>query len=95
MLRRPLWLRGLVDRLLPVLPPWGGGRCFKRSLTLLDLWSRCDLNPDFYMGVKAGEDKPEGHAWLAADGLPPSEKDEEYDVIYHHCFGGEYGSLKS
>jgi len=80
-LRNPMWLRGLVDRLLPVLPPAGGGRCLKRSLMLLDLWSRCALEPRFFIGVKPGFSRPEGHAWLEAEGLPPTESDRSYTTV--------------
>src|SRR5581483_5084651 len=37
---RPEWILASLDRLLPWLPPRRYGRCLKRSLLLLDLWSR-------------------------------------------------------
>ena len=53
-LRRPRWLAGLTDRLLPFLPPLGYGPCMKRSLLLLDLWGRCGLEPRFHLGIQTG-----------------------------------------
>jgi hypothetical protein len=64
-LARPAWLDGAAARLLPWLPPYGYGPCLKRSLVLLDLWSRCGLEPRFHLGVRRpGEDPLEGHAWV-------------------------------
>jgi hypothetical protein len=65
----------LVERLLPLLPPYGAGRCVKRSLLLLDLWSRAGLAPRLHLGVfsssaarAAGESPSDGerggHAWV-------------------------------
>ena len=59
------WLDGVAVRLLPLLPPYGYGRCLKRSLLLLDLWSRCGLQPRLHLGVRRpGESPLEGHAWV-------------------------------
>ncbi len=64
-LRRPADLDGVVARLLPWLPPRRTGRCLKRSLLLLDLWSRCGLAPRLHLGVRLpGEGFLEGHAWV-------------------------------
>lgn len=64
-LRRPAWLDGVALRLLPLLPPRGHGRCLKRSLLLLDLWSRCGLEPRLHLGVRApGQDPLQAHAWV-------------------------------
>jgi len=64
-LGRPAWLDGTVARLLPLLPPYGYGPCLKRSLLLLDLWSRCGLEPRLHLGVRRpGEEPLEGHAWV-------------------------------
>jgi hypothetical protein len=57
----------VVSRLLPVLPPWRMGRCMKRSLLLLHLWSRCGLAPCLYLGVARGGGGLQGHAWLTAE----------------------------
>lgn len=64
-LRRPAWLDAAAVRLLPLLPPRGYGRCLKRSLVLVDLWSRCGLEPRLHLGVRRpGVDALEGHAWV-------------------------------
>jgi hypothetical protein len=67
----PEWLLATVDRLLPVLPPRGYGRCLKRSLLLLDLWSRCGLRPRLHLGAPrelvAG--RHQGHAWITVDAV--------------------------
>jgi len=67
---RAAWLDGVAVRLLPLLPPYGYGRCLKRSLLLLDLWSRCGLEPRLHLGVRRpGESPLEGHAWVTT-GVP-------------------------
>jgi hypothetical protein len=64
---RPEWLLACLDRLLPMLPPRGYGVCLKRSLLLLDLWSRCGLDVRLHLGVRrAGESAHEAHAWVTA-----------------------------
>ncbi len=57
----------VVDRLIRWLPPYRRlGRCVKRSLLLLRLWSRCGLCPVFHYGVALGEDGTrKAHAWLS------------------------------
>jgi hypothetical protein len=57
----------VVSRLLPVLPPWRMGRCMKRSLLLLHLWSRCGLAPCLHLGVALAGGGLQGHAWLTAE----------------------------
>jgi hypothetical protein len=57
----------VVSRLLPVLPPWPMGRCMKRSLVLLNLWSRCGLLPCLHLGVAPLGEGLLGHAWLTAE----------------------------
>ena len=52
--RDPRLELAVLERLLPVLPPYATGRCAKRSLYLLDLWSRAGLSPSFHLGVRAG-----------------------------------------
>jgi hypothetical protein len=54
----------VLERLLPFLPPYGAGRCVKRSFFLLDLWSRAGLAPSFHLGVRGSEKHREGHAWI-------------------------------
>ena len=69
-LRDPAGCLRLVNRLLRVLPPRGMGPCFKRSLLLLDLWSRCGLSPRLHLGVRCSVDQREGHAWVTVEGRP-------------------------
>jgi hypothetical protein len=54
----------LVEPLLPLLPPYGSGRCVKRSLILLDLWSRAGLEPSLHLGLREGNGVRQGHAWV-------------------------------
>jgi hypothetical protein len=54
----------VLERLLPVLPPYGAGRCVKRSLFLLDLWSRAGLAPSFHLGLRRAAGERSGHAWI-------------------------------
>ena len=63
-------VEGLVNRLLRVLPPRGLRPCFKRSLLLLDLWSRCGLEPRLHLGLRRREDRREGHAWITVADRP-------------------------
>ena len=64
-LARPADLDAVARRLLPLLPPYGVGPCLKRSLLLLDLWSRCGLAPRLHVGVRRpGEGTLEAHAWI-------------------------------
>lgn len=67
-LARPERLAGAVERLLPWLPPRGHGRCLKRALLLLELWSRCGLEVRLHLGFRAGSGGGEAHAWLTAEG---------------------------
>ena len=69
-LRDPAACLRLANRLLRVLPPRGMGPCFKRSLLLLDLWSRCGLAPCLHLGVRRWVDQREGHAWVTVAGRP-------------------------
>jgi hypothetical protein len=69
----PVWdpelLASVAERLLPVLPPWRAGKCVRRSLLLLDLWSRCGLSPQLHLTVRTLPDGGrEGHAWVTAPG---------------------------
>jgi hypothetical protein len=57
----------VVSRLAPVLPPWPMGGCMKRSLLLLNLWSRCGLEPSLHLGVAPLGEGLLGHAWLTAE----------------------------
>jgi len=79
ILRNPQWLRSVVSRLLPLLPPPGAGRCLRRSLMLLDLWSRCGMSPIFFMGIRPGEERPSGHAWVVTDEIPARGEDLDFE----------------
>jgi len=62
----PLVHARVVNRLLPLLPPWRMGVCMKRSLLLLHLWSRCGLAPRLHLGFRPSTEGPwDGHAWLS------------------------------
>lgn len=57
-----------VDDLLPYLPPRRLGPCYKRSLLLLDLWSRRGLEPRLHVGVRVDADgHAEAHAWVSTN----------------------------
>jgi len=60
------YLEGSVGRLAALLPLRGLGPCMKRSLVLLDLWSRCGLDPRFHLGMAQGEDDRRLHAWVTS-----------------------------
>ncbi|HEV8239371.1 MAG TPA: lasso peptide biosynthesis protein [Thermoanaerobaculia bacterium] len=66
---KPEWLLASLDRLLPLLPPRGYGRCLKRSLLLLDLWSRCGLRPRLHLAapVERTTGHRESHAWVTVE----------------------------
>ena len=71
-LRRPEFLAGTVEILLPVVSPRHYGPCLRRALVLLELWSRCGLQPDLHLGFGLRTPDRAGHAWLtarAADGV--------------------------
>ena len=64
---RPEWLLAALDRALPMLPPRRCGTCLRRSLLLLDLWTRCGLDVRLHLGVRrSGEAAHEAHAWVSA-----------------------------
>ena len=63
-LNHPAYLEGSVGRLAALLPLRGLGSCVRRSLVLLDLWSRCGLDLRFHLGVVTGEDDRRLHAWV-------------------------------
>ena len=70
LLRDPDGYDRLVNRLMHWLPPHNLGPCIKRSLLLLDLWSRCGLEPRFHLGVRTKDEQRQGHAWITVDGRP-------------------------
>lgn len=65
-LARPNRLAETVERLLPLLPPRHYGSCLRRSLVLLDLWTRCGLRPTLHLGFDISTPERRGHAWLTA-----------------------------
>lgn len=65
-LARPEALAGAVERWLPIAPPRRYGICLRRALILLELWSRCGLEPVLHLGFRAETADREGHAWLTA-----------------------------
>jgi hypothetical protein len=69
-IRDPAGFLRLVNGLLPLLPPRGLRPCLKRSLLLLDLWSRCGLAPRLHIGMRRSQDQREGHAWVTVAGRP-------------------------
>ncbi len=68
-LRRPEVFVALVNYWYRWLPPRGFRPCLKRSYLLLDLWSRCGLEPKFHLGIRTGEGARDGHAWLTVEGF--------------------------
>jgi hypothetical protein len=60
----PLLSLAVLERLLPLLPPYGAGKCVKRSLFLLDLWSRAGLAPSLHLGLRGTAEGRVGHAWI-------------------------------
>lgn len=76
----------LTLRLLRWLPPKGMGPCMKCSLILLDLWSRCGLEPELHLGVRrSGEQLFAAHAWLTAE-LPGGGRIATSDSGYSASF---------
>ncbi len=63
----PELLARMTERLLPWLPPWRMGRCVKRSLILLHLWSRCGIPVRLHIGIHPSQPYY-GHVWLS---VPP------------------------
>jgi len=60
----PILSLAALERLLPLLPPYGAGRCVKRSLLLLDLWSRAGVAPSLHLGLRGTANDRIGHAWI-------------------------------
>ncbi len=67
-LDNPRYLDGSVSRLLSLLPPHRFGPCLKRSFLLLDLWSRCGLEPRIHIGTLKSDGEFKFHAWVSAPG---------------------------
>lgn len=65
-LTRPDWLAGTLERWIAVVPPRRFGPCLRRSLILLELWTRCGLRPTLHLGFRTGSEDRGGHAWISA-----------------------------
>jgi hypothetical protein len=65
-------VEGALERLLPVLPPFGAGRCVKRALTQLDLCARAGLEPHFHVGFLGNGAGRQGHVWVTTGGAANS-----------------------
>ncbi len=63
-LANPRYLDASVSRLVKVLPPRNFGPCIKRSFLLLDLWSRCGLEPRIHIGTHTRGGEHHFHAWV-------------------------------
>ena len=84
---RPEWLLASLDRLLPLLPPRRYGACLRRSLLLLDLWSRCGLEVRLHLGVRrSGESAHEAHAWVTASQPDGSRRLATASLDYPEAF---------
>ena len=70
-LRNPAWLAGAIDRLpSPALSIRSDGTCWRRSLLLLDLLSRCGEDPTLHLGLTEATGRRHVHAWVTVDGRP-------------------------
>ena len=67
-LANPPYLEASVSRLVRVLPPLRFGPCIKRSFLLLDLWSRCGLEPRIHLGTRKRDGEHQFHAWVTVPG---------------------------
>ncbi len=67
-LANPRYLDASVSRLVAVLPPRRFGPCIKRSFLLLDLWSRCGLEPRIHIGTQKRDGERHFHAWVTVPG---------------------------
>lgn len=79
---------GVAERLLPFLPPYGAGRCVKRSLLLLDLWSRAGLEPRLHLGIRGNRlsgRRSGGHLWVTS-GSDDYRTAEPPDIV--ECWRG-------
>ncbi len=67
-LANPHYLDASVSRLVRLLPPRRFGPCIKRSFLLLDLWSRCGLEPRIHIGTCKEDGEHRFHAWVTVPG---------------------------
>lgn len=83
-LANPRYLDGSAHRLVRLLPPRGFGRCLKHSLLLLDLWSRCGLEPRLHIGTRKQDGEQKFHAWVTIPGKHPPRAAGDYAEIWSH-----------
>ena len=76
-LANPRYLDASVSRLVKVLPPRNFGPCIKRSFLLLDLWSRCGLEPRIHLGTHKSDGEHRFHAWVTVPGSADPASDYE------------------
>ena len=67
-LANPRYLEASVSRLVKMLPPLNFGPCIKSSFLLLDLWSRCGLEPRIHIGTRKHAGEHQFHAWVTVPG---------------------------
>ncbi|MEM7354557.1 MAG: lasso peptide biosynthesis protein [Acidobacteriota bacterium] len=83
-LANPRYLEGSADRLTPLLPPRGFGHCLKHSFLLLDLWSRCGLEPRIHIGTLKRDGEQRFHAWVTLPGTERPGAADEFVEIWSH-----------
>ena len=84
-LANPRYLDASVGRLVKLLPPRRFGPCLKRSFLLLDLWSRCGLEPRIHIGTRKQGGEQMFHAWVTVlGGREPSQECGEYVEIWSY-----------
>lgn len=77
-LRRPHYHAALAERLIRLLPPRHWGPCLKKSLLLMELWTRCGLEPTLHLGAQLRSSRQfEFHAWISAGDLVYGRQDHE------------------
>ncbi len=81
-LTNPRYLDGSVSRVLELLPPRRFGPCLKGSLLLLDLWSRCGLDPRIHIGTLKHEGERQLHAWVSLPGSDTPAEPSGYAEIW-------------
>lgn len=65
---------GIIERVLFLAPPWRAGRCVKRSLIQLDVWSRAGGAPRLHLGVLDTSGRG-GHVWVSNGDATPAVRD--------------------
>ena len=70
LLQRPDRLATFAAILVRLIPSRRRHSCVEHSLLLLDLWSRCGLEPRIHYGVRLSPTDRAAHAWVSTDELP-------------------------